>query len=90
MKEKTPSSHEVVCFLMLGLDASNSKLEVSKSNSWENYFYLDNYATSEGALSHNVLYYQPLPITCNQERFYDDNYFEKLPIVSTAFKCPIK
>ena len=25
------------------------------------------------------------PITRNQERFYDDNYFEPLPIVSTAF-----
>jgi hypothetical protein len=27
------------------------------------------YVTSEGAVSHNVLYYQPLPITCNQEKF---------------------
>ena len=32
--------------------------------------------TSEGAVSYNVLYYQPLPITRNQERFNDDNYFE--------------
>ena len=52
----------------------------------ENYFFLKNYVTSEGAVSHNVLYYQPLPITRNQERFYDNNYFEKLSIVSTAFK----
>ena len=28
----------------------------------ENYFLLENYITSEGAVSHNVLYYQPLPI----------------------------
>ena len=42
----------------------------------ENYFFLDNYVTSEGAVSHNVLYYQPLPITHNQERFYDNNYFK--------------
>ena len=42
----------------------------------ENYFFLENYFTSEGAVSHNVLYYQPFPITPNQERFYDDNYFE--------------
>ena len=28
----------------------------------ENYFFLENYVTSEGAVSHNVLYYQPLPI----------------------------
>ena len=65
MKEKTPLSHEVVCFLMLDFR---------------------DYVTSEGAVSHNVLYHQPLPITCNQERFYDDKYFELLPIVSTAFK----
>ena len=44
----------------------------------ENYFFLENYGTSvsEGAVSHNVLYYQVLPITRNQERFYANNYFE--------------
>ena len=54
----------------------------------ENYFFLENYVTSEGAVSHNVLYHQPLPITHHQVRFYADNYFEWLhvPIVSTAFK----
>ena len=35
----------------------------------ENYYFLENYVTSERAISHNVLYYQTLPI----------------PIVSTAF-----
>ena len=35
MKEKTHLSHEVVCFLMLDFETSNSKLEVSKSNSWK-------------------------------------------------------
>ena len=35
MKEKTPLSHEVVCFQMLDFETSNSKPEVSKSNSWE-------------------------------------------------------
>ena len=30
----------------------------------------------EGAVSHNILYYQTLPITRNQERFYDDNCLE--------------
>ena len=29
----------------------------------ENYFFLENYVTSEGAVSHNVLYYQPLHVT---------------------------
>ena len=53
----------------------------------ENYFFLENYVTSEGAVSegavsHNVL---PFPITRYQMRFNDDNNcFEKLPIVSTA------
>ena len=50
--------------MMLGFEISNSKLEVSKSNS--NYFFLENYVTSERAVSHNVLYYQPLPITHDQ------------------------
>ena len=57
-KRKTPLSHEVVCFQMVDFETSNSKSEVSKSNSWENYFFLENYFTSEGAVSHNVLYYR--------------------------------
>ena len=52
----------------------------------ENYFFLENYVTSEGGVSHNVLYHQPLPITHYQVKFYVNNYFELLPIVSTAFK----
>ena len=67
MKEKTPLSHEVVCFQML---------EVSETKFVEYYFFLANYVTSEGAVSHNVLYYQPLPITRYQVRFYANNYFE--------------
>ena len=35
----------------------------------ENYFILENYVTSEGAVSNIVLYYQPLPITHFQVRF---------------------
>ena len=42
----------------------------------ENYFFLENNITSEGAVSHNVLYYQPLPITRYQVMFYAKNYFE--------------
>ena len=44
----------------------------------ENYFFLENYMyiTAEGAISHNVLYYRPLPITRYQVRFYVNNYFE--------------
>ena len=70
MKEKTPLSHEVVCFQMFDF-------ETSKSNSGsfvENYLFLENYVSSEGAVSHNVLYNQQLPITCYQEGFYADIY----------------
>ena len=49
----------------------NSKSEVLKFV--ENYFCLKTYSTSEGAASHNVLYYQPLPITCYQVRFCANN-----------------
>ena len=49
---------------------SNSKSEVLKVKFMENYF------TSEGAVSHYVLNYQPLPITRKQVRFYANKYFE--------------
>ena len=53
----------------------------------ENYFFLENYVTSEGAVSYNVLYHQPLPITRYQVVFDANNYFEYLiTLVSTAFK----
>ena len=56
----------------------------------ENYFFLENYVTSvEGAVSQNVLYYQPLSITRYQEGFMLINIFELLPIVSTAFKTSL-
>ena len=42
----------------------------------ENHFFLENYVTSEGAVSHNVSYYQPLPITRHQVRFDADHYIE--------------
>ena len=60
MEEKTPLSHEVVCFQMLGFGTPKSNSNNLVEN---NFFFLENYATSEGAVSHNVLYYQPLPIT---------------------------
>ena len=54
---------------------------------WKLLLFFENYITSEGAISKNVLYYQPLPITRYQVRLYANNYFEyQLPIVSTAFK----
>ena len=61
---------------MFDFETSNSKPEVSKSNSPKIVFFLENYITSEGAVSYNVLYYQPAPITRYQVRFYADNYRE--------------
>ena len=72
MEEKTPLSYEVVCFQMLDFETSKSHSEVSKSNSnilVEIYFFLENYNTSEGAISHNVLHYQQLSIACYQVSF---------------------
>ena len=41
---------------MVDFETSSSKSEVSKSNFVENYFFLENYGTSEGVVSLNVLY----------------------------------
>ena len=79
MEKKTPLSHVVVCFQMLDFGTSKSNSEVLKSSSnilVKNYFFLENYLTSEGAVSHNVLYYHQLSITCYQVRFYANNYVE--------------
>ena len=65
MEEKPPFSLEVVCLKMLDFGVSKSNSNVLKSNSnisVENYFFLENYVTSEKAISHNVLYYQLLPM----------------------------
>ena len=82
MKEKTPLSHEVVCFFR-DLKTSYVGLEILFVKS---HFFLENHVPSEGAVSHNVLSYQQLPITRYQVRFYVNNYFEYVPIVSTAFQ----
>ena len=42
----------------------------------ENYFFLKNDVTTEGAVSNNVLYYQQLYIARYQVRFYGNNYFD--------------
>ena len=65
---------------MLDFRNSKSNSEVLKSNPnilVENNFFLENlYVTSEGAVSHNVLYYQQLSIACYPVSFYANNYFE--------------
>ena len=69
---------KVVWFQMLDFKTSKSNSEVSKSNSntlVEIVFFLDNYVTSEGAVSHNVLHYQQLSTACYQISFYANSYF---------------
>ena len=56
----------------------------------ENYFFLKNYVTLEGAVSQNILYYQQLSIPRNQVGFYANNSFEYLPIMSTAFNTSLQ
>ena len=90
MKEKTPLSHEVVYLQVIDFGTSKSNSEVSKSNSnilVVNYSFLENYVSSEGVVSHNVLHYQQLSTACYQVSFYANNYFESLPIVSSGFKA---
>ena len=54
MKEKTPLLDEFVCF-QIGIKDFWSLIILVR-----NYLFLKIYATSEGAVSHNVLYYQQL------------------------------
>ena len=61
---------------MVDFETSSSKSEVSKSNLCKNYVFLLNYGTSEGAVFHDVLYHQPLPITRHQVKLYANNYVE--------------
>ena len=54
---------EVMCFQILEFETSKSNSKLSKSNSnilVRNNFFLENDITSEGAISHNVVYYQHL------------------------------
>ena len=68
-----------MCFLIVDFETPNSKLEVSKSK----YFFLEIYVTSEGVVSYNVLYHQPLPINTRYQVRFDANNDS-----ATAFKYP--
>ena len=59
MEEKTPLSHKVVCFEMPWFRDLKIKFWGLKIKFVENCFFLKNYNTSdsEGAISHNILYY---------------------------------
>ena len=62
----------MVCF-QIGRKASGQKSFVILVR---NYLFLKNYVTSEGAVFHNVLYYQQLSVARYQVRFYANIYFE--------------
>ena len=51
-------------------------INIWNKTSYPYLFFLENYITSEGAVSHKVLCYQPPPITSYQLRFYANKYFE--------------
>ena len=78
MKAKTPLSHEVLCFQMRWINSRPQNLILRSRNQIrrENYFFLENYVTSEGAVSHNVLYINLSPLIKYQVRFYAYNYFK--------------
>ena len=57
MKEKTPLSQEVVCFQIAWFRDLKIQFWSLEIKFVENYFFPENYVTSEGAIPHNVLYY---------------------------------
>ena len=65
-------SHGVVRFQMLDFETSSYQSEVSKIR-----------GHFRGSRFHNVLYYQPLPITRYQVRFCANDY------LSNYQKCPL-
>ena len=75
MKEKHPCHTMLCAFRCLILIPQILNLR-SQKKFMENYFFLKKYVTLEGAVSHNVLYYQPLPIMRQQVRFDANKYFE--------------
>ena len=67
MKEKTPCRKKLCAFRWLISRSQVLNLR-SRNQIRGNYFFLENYGTPEGAVSHNVLNHQLLPITRHQER----------------------
>ena len=77
MKEKTPLSHEVVCFQMLGFETSNSKLEVLKKSIRGNLLLSPKLRHFRGSRFSQCFILSTSPhYSLPQVRFYADNYFE--------------
>ena len=74
-ERQTPLLPEVVCSQMLDFVTSNSKPEVSKSNSWKTTSLAKTTLLQREPFLTTFLYYQPLPITRYIVRFYA-YYFE--------------
>ena len=73
MQEQTALLHKFVCFQMHNKKASGLMYCIFRGR---NYLFHKNCVNSEGAVSHNVLYYQQLSIVRYQVGFYANNYFE--------------
>ena len=76
MEEKNTLVAQVVCFQMPWLRDLSWGLKIKSDILLRNYFFLKKYITSGGAVSHKILYYQQLPITRYQVRFYATKYVE--------------
>ena len=74
MTEKAPLSHKLCAFRGLKFETSAEVIQIILSEKLLLSRKL--YVTSEAAASHNILYYQQLPIACYQVSFYANNYFE--------------
>ena len=94
MKEKHPC-HTKLCAFRCLISRPQNLILILGIKFIENDFFFGNYVTSEGAVSHNVLYYQTLPNTRCQVRFYANNYFEcyqqcPLPLQQEKYNACIK
>ena len=63
---------QYVCFQMLELETNLIQVIFNR----EKLLLSQNYVTSEGAVSHNILYYLYFYIAQFQVSFHADNYFE--------------
>ena len=73
-RKKHPCGTKLCALRYLILKPQIQSLRSQNQIRWK-YFFLENYITLEGAISHNVLYYQQLSITRYKVRFYANNYF---------------
>ena len=63
MEEKTPLSHEDVCFQMHDFETSRVRYRNQYKYLLRKYFFLKNYFTSEEAVAHSVFNGSPLLVT---------------------------